>query len=755
MDPQPYPDGLEPEDRIEYGPEEIMASQGVEVELDGVPGYEETEEGAGPPPLDRRSTLLSLAALAGLLLFHGLCLGMWISKDAAPPAWDQSIQMETALDCRDAIQAGEWSSLLSFSPKPGMPPFPILYHLTLQPFMGGEDPAKAALWANWFYLLLLCVSIWGLGRHFLGNWAGFGAAAVFSCVPEVQWLLRENLTDLALTAWTAAAYWALVESRDFRRKWISAAFGALFAAAMMTKWSAFSYFFPVLWLGYHALRDSSRKKGVLLAAGTALLLCFPWYFSQWPVLIPRLFSAAGDQAVAIWNPKALFSYVLQAASGLELPFFLLAVAAVTAPSLKRRPRPWVLIAWLATSFVFWTIVPNRQLRYLLPGLTPLAIFVMGSFPKQLSVGLVVFYLFAALNFGAGMLGPLPLGPITLLRTGPPESAPWPLRAILQEAAARRRSSLPISNLTLLANHPRLNGPTLRWERRRGGFETLRTRGVNSRVCELSEFLVLKEGSLGPASVVNQLPAVRKRILRVGSWFLRGYDEVKRFPLPDGRDAVLFQRKKLRRAPFPEQRAHFTYFEEKNFLAEGLLIQFGRWDAARGEYPKVVVSAKRIVFRGLEVAAPRLVLEGLSFVPVDDSVKEAYGAEDTLLDIRLLGMRRLRLVSGSVTEDAAAAFLKARAKEITQARFKLDDSISAWVKAKGIPAFAEVSVRLREDKGGLDMRAERVAVAGIPLPLGLLGRHAGYALPFSPTGELPFHLDIAGLTVAGGRLRIGK
>ncbi|MFH1725089.1 MAG: LmeA family phospholipid-binding protein [Elusimicrobiota bacterium] len=715
-----------------------------------------------PGTLERWSLPGSLIGLAALLLFHAFQLASWTRGETRPPAWDQSVQLEIAIDYRRAIAAGRWGELLRLKPKPGMPPFPPLYHLSILYATGLEDPASAALWVNWLYLAVLCVSLWGLGRRFVGDWAGLGAAAVFSCVPEVQWLYREQLVDLALTAWVAASYWALAASRSFERRIPAVLFGVLFAAGMLTKWSAFSYYLPALWIAAGAVRDPKGRAGLLAASLAAAVLAAPWYLAQWQIVLPRLVAASADQAVPLWKSGAVFTYLRAMGEGFELPFYLLALVSLGVVSARRKGEDaWLLIAWFAAAFVFWTVVPNRQLRYLLPGLTPLAVLTMGSWPRGVLAGLCAFQLFSAANYGHGWIGRkgLDLGvPLTVFRTQPAADEDWRIGAILKEAARLHEGDLPFGNLTLVANHPRFNGPTFNWERKRHGVEEVRIRGVNRRLCEFSEFVLVKTGVLGPVSVVNQLPEVQRLMLDPDSWFQRGYRRVGSWPLPDRTEAVLFKRRRLRRPPFGERAARFDHYEERNFLAEGLAIDFGKWDARRGVYPRVTVRAPRIVLRGLEVRDVRVVMDDLGIMPVAEAAAAPKGkaaAEDLLSDFRFLRMSRLTFASGTVTEDAAAAFLKARVPQLGPSRFRLNKTVSAETAFGRVPLSAEVSVALLPDGRGLEVELERVAVAGIPLPLVVAGPYRRYRLGFDPNPELPFVVRVSGLEVADGRLRIGK
>ncbi|MCX5796598.1 MAG: hypothetical protein NTY77_13975 [Elusimicrobia bacterium] len=164
-----------------------------------------------------RVLALSLAGLAVFLAWEALALRSYVRVESRPPAWDQAIHLEIALDYRNAIRAGNWSEVIHLAPKPGMPPFPPLYQLLLKTAYVSSDPANASLWLNWFYLAILCVALFGLAWRFRPDETALLCVVIFAGSPAVQDLLHTQLVDLSLVAWAAAAYWAFMRSEDFQR----------------------------------------------------------------------------------------------------------------------------------------------------------------------------------------------------------------------------------------------------------------------------------------------------------------------------------------------------------------------------------------------------------------------------------------------------------------------------------------------------------------------------------------------------------
>jgi hypothetical protein len=702
-------------------------------------------------PSKSRVLALSLVGLAVFLAWEALALRSFLRVDSRPPAWDQSIHLEIALDYRDAIQAGDWSAVAHLAPKPGMPPFPPLYHLLLTTAYLSSNPAHAAIGLNWFYLAILCVALFGLAWNFRPDETALLCVVIFAGSPAVQELLHTQLVDLALVAWAAAAYWALLRSEDFQRWGGSLAFGVLFAVGMLHKWSFFSYFLPVCYIGFKALARPASRRKVLAASVVSLAAFLPWYWIHLSVLVPRLFQASADFAVPFWRGTAVLNYLGQMADGLGPLFCVLSLAGICI--LQRRRdwrRGWVLAAWFISSYIFWTIVPNRQLRYLLPGLPALAVAGIGAWPRSVVWGLAAVQFFTMLNFTSGWLRPIPIPVpmrgVTLFPSQPAAPEDWKIGDILAEAEKRADPGRPISNLTLVANDTFFNCETFDWLAKLRGLPRLRIRGTNSRLCEFSQFVVLKDGFLGPPCVVGRLPQAAETIKDPHGWFARSYEPVRRWPLPDGSTAALFQQKRPARPPFPGRKLASRHYAAGAFEAEDLVVELGAWDARRGVYRRVEVSAREARLRGLRLDDLRVEMDGLFFVPV------AAGDSKILTDFRFLKMDALRIEKFRVQGDALRTFLESRVPGLRISDLRLDRTLKLRGNFRGLPVSAEIAAEIRGSSAiHIGLRDARLGAA--PVPGFLLRPLRNFTQPLVPTPEMPFFITAPGLTIADGRLSV--
>ena len=699
-----------------------------------------------------RVLAFSLLGLAIFLAWQALSLRSYIRAESRPPSWDQAVHLQTALECRDVIQRGDWPRVLHLAPKPGMPPFPPLYYLLLHYACTDNDLANAALWLNWFYLVVLSVSLFAIAWHFRPDETALLGALIFAGSPMVQELLHTQLIDLSLAAWAAAAYWAILASDEFMSWGGSLAFGLIFAVGMMHKWSFFSYFFPVYYMALKALGRRSSWAKVVAAAVVAAAGFGPWYWLRGPELIPRLFAASSDFAVPVWQGGAVLNYLGQMVSGLGPLFFVFSILGICMPQYYRRwNRGWVLVAWFLSSYIFWTLVPNRQLRFLMPGLPALAVAGLGAWPESILWLVAAAQVFAAANFTAGWVLPVslptPFGTFQLVPSAPPAREDWKLAEILKEAEKLSDPDRPIANLTLVANDVYFNGPNFNWTARLLALPHVRMRGVNSRLCEFSQFLVLKDGRLGPKSVIGGLPEAAKIVKDEKSWFHQAFSEARQWPLPDGSTAVLYRHRRFKTAPLKGKSFEFQYYTSGAFEASNLVVELGGWDARRSVWRRATVSASEAILRGLRLKDLQVEMEDVLFMPI------LRGGEDDWVDVRLLRLGKLRIKSLRTDADALKAFLEAQAKGIKVSSVELDKTLKAGGVFKRFSIAVELSAELQKSPPGLLLGLREARIGDTSVPGAVLRPWRSFLQPFTPNPEMPFFIEVPGLTIANGKISV--
>ena len=703
------------------------------------------------PPSYRKVVVLGSLALAAFLSVEALLVRSFAKEDTRPPSWDQSIHMEIALDYKEAIAEGRWSDLWHLPPKPGMPAFPPAYHLLLTRAYSAADPADAALWVNWLYLALLAAAVFGVAFHFKPDSTAVAAAIAFCAAPGIQEMLTTQLIDLPLTALAAAAYWALLASDGFRWWPGSLLFGLLHALGMLHKWSFFSYMLPAYWVAARALGDKHTRGQVLVSAGLSAALSAPWYLSHIVLMPSRLVQASADFAVSPTKPEAWFEYVRQAATVFGPAFVTLGIAGLLAPQYARRGHDgWHLLAWFLAGYVFWTIVPNRQYRFVLPALPPLAVGLICTWPKAVSWAVAGLQVLLMFNFYSASVDPVrvPGLSVWMFHSRPAQVGDWKVEEILARVETERDPSRPITNVTLVANDEYINAPTFHWTLRRLGLKHARIRSVNRRLCELSEFVVLKDPKLGPPSVILSLPEAAQEIKDPNGWFQRAYEHRAEWPLPDGSTAHLYRQRRGLKRPLPSKELRYEVLNLGRAEIQDLKLSFGEWDAGNSAFKTVGVSLGVVAVRGLVLRGVAAELADAGFVPTQGIAAQEWG------DVRLLRLGALRIKSLQLEGLELKAFLEERVKGLQLYELELEDGrIRARGRFKGVAVAAEAAPVLLEAPRRLRIEVRSLKAAGVPLPVSLLREIKELTIPLEPTPETPFSIELKGLTLAGGRLTV--
>ncbi|MFA6316446.1 MAG: hypothetical protein WC943_03435 [Elusimicrobiota bacterium] len=721
----------------------------------------------------RRTLLLAAAGLALFLAWQAWSLAGFIRTETRPPSWDESNHLDVALSYREAAGQGRWGDIFWFVPKQDIPPFPPLHHLALGVFMGPERSAWAALWANWLYLALLSAAVFGLVWELKKDAVALAGPLLLAGAPVVQGLFHTQLPDLALTAWAAAGLWALIKTEGFSDQRGSLVFGLVFAIGTLHKWSYFSYLWPAYWLAGRGLLRPGTRRNVLLAAGLALALAAPWYLVRLPLVLSRLTAAAADFAVPFWRGGAFFNYLFELPSSLGPLFAVFGLLALCRPKLWREPSHARLIAaCIATSYLFWAIVPNRQMRYLLPGLSGLAVLAAACWDRRLVWGLALVQLLAAVNFTKGWL-PSPRISVrnisaVLFPSEEPRAEDWKLEEILVEAG-RRWKGPGTASVVLVANDSRFNELGFTWTLHRKGWSGLKMTGPGAGLWELSPFVVLKKGFLGPASVTVGLGPAAADLADERSWAGRAFTEVKRWALPDGSIAVLFEKARPLAWCPPGKLELGGAFSSGKVSVRGLRLKLEGWEPKEAVYKRVRVEPEALCWRGVCASGVRLELSDAGIVSASTGPAASCG-----MPARLVRLKAVAVKSLSVSAEDLRAFMESRGVKVE--RLEVDGRIRLVARFRGLPIVMDAEVIPVSAGGrkprleGVDVRVRRLSLAGIPVPAEWMFRYLlnGPALELRfrehdtlvatalrPGGPkvLPFSVDLPGITIAGNRISV--
>ena len=304
----------------------------------------------------------------------------------------------------------------------------------------GVACASAAPWLG----TLSAAAAWSVGAA-RGPAAGLAACAL---APMALWSLGHPGSfhvEVPLACSVGAV--ALVGWRLAKRPSVGIAIvvGALAAVALLTKWTAALFLFP-LWVAGVA---GPARRWMVAAAALALALCGPWYLPE----LPRILSFTADNLAGDYTGEA-------AGLALAAPFYpsrlvtgvlgapALVLAALGVSSRRSGPHRAAALA-LLVGVALLTLQPYRDQRYLIAGLGLLA-------PILVEGGLRISRRWA----------PPVLIAVGLLHTATvldPVATPWPdpggwTAALVDDRDGLRRRGLQLARRDLMRPRLRLRGP---------------------------------------------------------------------------------------------------------------------------------------------------------------------------------------------------------------------------------------------------------------------------------------------------------
>jgi hypothetical protein len=324
-----------------------------------------------------------------LLVYAGGIILLLTLLQALTPPWDADGLLYHLQVPRLFLDAGRISSLpdnwLTYYP------FTVEMLFALGLGFGSDNFAKLV---HLTFAIILVLGTYACGRRYLGDLAGWFAAAVLLGIPifpiwasiayiDIAWAVYEFLAVYALLVW----------SRDRQPAWLILA-GMLMGFGLGSKYlaigGAVAVGLWVLWQG-RSLGWRGSLKGALLFGGLALMVASPWYLKNWlwtgnPVY-PLIFSSQGWDVgrLTLWNSymrsfgtgRSLVDYLFLPLSlyfryeqfgtflgSIEVPSYLFLLLVFYPWTDKSNIIP-SLFWLLCLRFVVWAL-GTQQTRYLLP-----------------------------------------------------------------------------------------------------------------------------------------------------------------------------------------------------------------------------------------------------------------------------------------------------------------------------------------------------------------------------------------------------
>lgn len=258
--------------------------------------------------------------------------------------------------------------------------FAFAYAITL---LFGRDWMLINLIQNAFFMVILLLSAYGLGRVIKDRNTGILSALIIALLPLVYGTFTSFLIDFALMCLTPAAIYALYRSNLFKDTGWSVVFGLLCGWAMLVKYPFIAYITgPAVYCFLQSLlgvkngnASSLRNSGTALLITAAMMAPFYFYPDKLNYLLagPSI-EATGTPWYVLGNLKyfALDTFSNQ----LSLPFFVaftIGVFFFFRKEVNKHIR-WIVALWILVPGVIILLVPHwKSSRYFMPVLPAYAL----------------------------------------------------------------------------------------------------------------------------------------------------------------------------------------------------------------------------------------------------------------------------------------------------------------------------------------------------------------------------------------------
>ena len=211
------------------------------------------------------------AALVVLLwAFHSVGVYLWLSANQFAVGWDRPKHLVSTLIFDEILRPVNIVTLFQvFSLNIGY--YPPLFPLSAVPLyrIFGTSADVAAM-VNVIYMLILLLSLYGIGARLYDVRTGLLAAFLGSMSPFLFSMAHYTYIDYALTAMTTLAVYTFFCSDRFRNTTYSVLFGVTLGLAMLYKWTPILFVSGPLALTVGSMAaDSLRRKMRLSEPGEA------------------------------------------------------------------------------------------------------------------------------------------------------------------------------------------------------------------------------------------------------------------------------------------------------------------------------------------------------------------------------------------------------------------------------------------------------------------------------------------------------
>jgi len=317
--------------------------------------------------------------VGGIILVSCALNFVFLSFDATPPHWDASNHLLSALDYRELLvsavqgQAGGPIAVLKQLVHVDKMVYPPLFPLVAG-VLSPDETARSLIMVNSLFLAVLLFSVFQIGRRLHSEFAGVLAAALIATYPMVMHLARDFMVDFSMLAMTALSAALIVSSDRYRIPLVTFLFGATTALGLLAKPTyasfvvvpaAYTLMLALMRLRFPAERPARIRGLAWLAGGLVVgaLVTAAWYIPNWETVRGEAMRIANSNPIGfgVWDANSLVYYLnVLMIDQLGLPFVALFIfGALTARRHVTAEQFWFLLSWILGLYAIATLPPYK------------------------------------------------------------------------------------------------------------------------------------------------------------------------------------------------------------------------------------------------------------------------------------------------------------------------------------------------------------------------------------------------------------
>ena len=259
-----------------------------------------------------------------------------------------------------------------------------------------KDEDLMILITNSIFLLILLISIYGIGSILYDRNIGLLAALITSMFPLAFGHSRVAMTDYPLMCMVSLSIYLLLKTNEFRSIPYSIFAGMALGVSQFTKETSIIFIlFPLIYYFIKAYSSEEKKKVLVNFTITILsffIIAIAVFFKTTDL---HVFKNFWKQITGLSNKDSFYYFKSFFANAVGPFFLILSLPLLLSYLINIRKRDKLLFLWFIIPFILFSVSTNKMNRFLMPILPAVALIMaqelaVNTFSKAFKTALKVF-----------------------------------------------------------------------------------------------------------------------------------------------------------------------------------------------------------------------------------------------------------------------------------------------------------------------------------------------------------------------------